>query len=78
MHESFGNAELPEGNNTAVFFSRQLCNEGSVGMKISFLSWSRCSKRSAGISFYIFCHDPGVVNVVSAGIKICFFVIITL
>ena len=66
MHESFGNAELPEGNNTAVFFSRQLCNEGSVGMKISFLSWSRCSKRSAGISFYIFCHDPGEV---SAGIK---------
>ena len=35
VHESFRNTELPEWNNTEVFFSWQLCNEGSVGMKIS-------------------------------------------
>ena len=40
---------------------------------IFFLSWSRCSNRSAGINFNIFCSDHGVVNVVNAGIKIYVF-----
>ena len=40
-----------------------------------FLSWSRRSKRSAGMSFYIFCHDTGVVNDVGAGIKIYDFLL---
>ena len=35
-NESLRNTEPPEGNNTVVFFSWQLCNQGSVGMKISF------------------------------------------
>ena len=38
----------------------------------TFLSWSQCIKSSAGFNFYIFCQDHGVVNVVSAGIKIYF------